>query len=266
MPVEAHLPDGPVLVISPELGDAALSCAALLARVDPVTVLDVFTLEPEPDRPSEWDRACGFGSAKEAIAAREQEEANAFSDSYHEVLAVDLLANRYRDELRSDRDERRLRNAINGWVTRSGACTVVLPAGAGLVPGAVPGVWAKVRSLFGGRRPLVADPDHLWVRDTAATILRAHPSVTVWLYEELPHLQSRRADGAVELFARWYGRTAEPIVMPIDRVVKARRIAVYRSQFPVRFRVRTRRRLVRRVPKTERYWALTPDREVATVS
>ena len=47
---DASAPAGPLLLVSPHLDDAALSCAALLERDEPITVLDVFTLVHEPDR------------------------------------------------------------------------------------------------------------------------------------------------------------------------------------------------------------------------
>jgi hypothetical protein len=245
-----------LLVVSANLGDAALSCAALLDRVDPVTVLDVFTLVPEPDHASEWDRACGFATASDAMAAHEEEEATAFADGFHEVLAVDLLAHRYGGGRRGTVDERRLRDALTDWVHRCGACTVVLPAGAGLVPGSGAGLGARLRALFGGRRSLHVDPDHLWVRDTAAQVLDAHDAVEIWLYDEFPHGRSRHADAAVGLFAGWLRRRAELHIVPVDRAAKARRIGVYSSLAEGWFRMRSPRRIARRIPRTERYWAL----------
>src|SRR5690606_37685452 len=89
-----------------------------------------------PDRLTDWDRRCGFATAKEAMAAREHEEAQSFAGGVHEVLAVDLLAQRYCDELRGAPDVRRLREAVVGWIARTGGGTVVLPAGAGMAAGA----------------------------------------------------------------------------------------------------------------------------------
>jgi hypothetical protein len=247
-----------LLIVSPRLGDAASSCAALLERVDPVTVLDVFTLVPEPDRSTEWDRTCGFSSANDAMAAREQEEAAAFAETFHDVLAVDLLDGRYRDDLHGIVDERRLRDALEGWVSRSGACTVALPAGAGLAAGAGPGIGARLRSLFGGPPILHADPDHLWVRDVVIRVLHDHPQVALWLYDELPHAMSKHADATVALVAQWVDRRAEPRTLRVDRVAKAKRLGAYRSQLSSSFRVRSPRRLVRRLPRVERYWVLEP--------
>lgn len=255
MSADPSVPEGPLLVVSPHMHDAALSCAALLDRGQSVTVLDVCTLVPEPDRSTEWDRRCGFSSAKEAMAVREAEEAEAYADSPHEVLAVDLLEGQYRDDLRGAMDERRLHEAVSGWLDRYGGGTVVLPAGAGLTVGLAPGVWARVRAALSGHRVVHADPDHLWARDVVLQLLRDRPDVRVWLYEELPHCRSRPADAAVDLVAEWSGRRAERVVLRVDRARKAKRLAAYGSQMPAMFRGGLKH-LARRVPPDERYWIL----------
>jgi hypothetical protein len=245
-----------MLVVSPHLDDAALSCAALLDRGDPVTVLDVFTLVPEPDRSTEWDRRCGFAGAKEAMAAREAEESAAFAGTSHEVLAVDLLEGQYRDDLRDLRDERRLRDALLGWVDRHDACTLALPLGAGLTPGSSSSWATRVRSLLRGQRLAYADPDHLWVRDRCLHMLRGRPGVEVWLYEEIPQRWSRPGDAMAGLVAQWSGATVQCVVLPVDRARKAERLGAYTSQLPMIFRRSEGRRVARRLPADERYWVL----------
>jgi hypothetical protein len=247
-------PEGPLLVVSPELGDAALSCGALLDRPEPLTVLDVFTSSPEPDCTTEWDRASGFESARATMAAREHEEAAAFSDTTHEVLAVDLLARRYLAAERDEGDARRLRRALEGWVGRAGPCTVALPAGAGLTAGAAPGMGAWMRGALGGRQPLTASPDHLWVRDVATRVLAPFVEITLVLYEEQPYAQSLGADRAVELFSAWSRRHAAPQSVAVDRARKAERLARYPTLLPT-FHGHGRR-LAARMPAVERYWVL----------
>lgn len=73
-----------LLVISPHLDDAVLGCADLLAECPGSVVLTVFAGGPaDGDVLTEWDAACGFGSAAEAIAQRRIEDALAL-----EVLAA----------------------------------------------------------------------------------------------------------------------------------------------------------------------------------
>jgi LmbE family N-acetylglucosaminyl deacetylase len=251
---DASAPDGPLLIVSPHLDDAALSCAALLDRGAEVTVLDVFTLVPEPDRSTEWDRRCGFASAREAMAAREEEESAAFAGTRHEVLAVDLLDGQYRDDLRDVRDERRFRDALLIWVEQHESATVVLPVGAGLTPGSAIGWWTQLRAFLRGQRVVDADTDHLWVRDTALAMLRDRPEVTVWLYEEIPHRWSRSGAAMAHIVGDWADATTELVVIPVDRARKAERLAQYRSQLPVTFRRAEGRRLSKRIPADERYW------------
>jgi LmbE family N-acetylglucosaminyl deacetylase len=255
---EPTLPEGPILVVSPHLHDAVLSCAAFVERSEPVTVLDVFTVGPEPDLASEWDRRCGFDSGQAATIEREREEAEAFMGTSHEVLATDLLDGRYLSVARGRSDERRLRTAIDDWTRRWSASTVVLPAGAGVHVGLAPSVLTRVRTNVGGPRAAVADPDHLWVRDTALEALRARDDVDLWLYEELPQRFSRRGDTAVDLVARWTDRTARRVDVAIDRRRKADRLATYGSQIGPLLGGDGARpsRLARRVPGNERYWSL----------
>jgi len=65
------------LVVSPHLDDAVLGCGAWIAAHAGTRVLTVFAGAPRGasvSGPTEWDAACGFGSAAEAIAARRAED------------------------------------------------------------------------------------------------------------------------------------------------------------------------------------------------
>ena len=54
----------PVVVVSPHLDDAVLSCGQLLAASREAIVLTVFSAGPDEGAPlTDWDRACGFVSA-----------------------------------------------------------------------------------------------------------------------------------------------------------------------------------------------------------
>lgn len=65
----------PLLVISPHLDDAALSCGWRLAAHPGSVVATVCTASPGRTTPlTGWDRECGFGSAAEAMAARREED------------------------------------------------------------------------------------------------------------------------------------------------------------------------------------------------
>ena len=66
---------GPLLVISPHLDDAVLSCASVVARHPGTWVVTVFAGMPDdPHRITPWDMAAGFGSAQEAMTVRRAED------------------------------------------------------------------------------------------------------------------------------------------------------------------------------------------------
>src|SRR5436305_1067911 len=60
------LREEPLLLVSPHPDDAALSCAALLARVEPIDVLTVFAGSPDPPSQGSWDRVTGFVDSTES--------------------------------------------------------------------------------------------------------------------------------------------------------------------------------------------------------
>jgi LmbE family N-acetylglucosaminyl deacetylase len=67
-----------LLVISPHLDDAVLSCGQALAACPGSTVLTVFAGVPRAAQQStDWDRRCGFASAAEAMACRRGEDERA---------------------------------------------------------------------------------------------------------------------------------------------------------------------------------------------
>jgi LmbE family N-acetylglucosaminyl deacetylase len=71
-------PLGRVMVISPHLDDAVFSCGELLSAHPRATVATIFAGTPPAGRATtDWDRACGFRSACEAMVARRNEDASA---------------------------------------------------------------------------------------------------------------------------------------------------------------------------------------------
>ena len=64
-----------MLVISPHLDDAVFGCGRLIAAHPGSVVVTVFAGVPrDPERLTEWDAACGFRSAAEAVATRRRED------------------------------------------------------------------------------------------------------------------------------------------------------------------------------------------------
>lgn len=79
---------------------------------------------------------------------------------------------------------------------------------------------------------MLANPDHLVVRDTALAVL-GDQDVEIWLYEELPYLWGRPADAEVRRLARKFGVASSLDELACDRHAKQRRIAAYSSQLDV---------------------------------
>lgn len=69
-----------LVVVSPHLDDAVLSCGQVLAAHPGSTVVTLFAGFPAPDAPlTEWDQRCGFPNGEQAVAHRREEDRIALS-------------------------------------------------------------------------------------------------------------------------------------------------------------------------------------------
>jgi LmbE family N-acetylglucosaminyl deacetylase len=246
------LRDGPLLLLSPHPDDAALSCAALLARQAPIDVFTVFMGRPDPPRQGSWDRQTGFPSSAVSIPARVVEEQTAFAGTPHRVELLDLHESQYLDGARDPHDARVLAAAISSWLERTGGGVVAVPAGAGRAPGRVR---HRLRRLVGATLP-AQHPDHLFVRDAALAEVLPRPDARPLLYEEFPYRWGAPADGVVRRIAREHGRSADLVTVEVDRRAKVDRIGIYSSQVgPLTVRGR-RIDVEESLPTDERYWLL----------
>ena len=222
------LPDGPLLLLAPHFDDAALSCAALLEREEPIDVVTVFAGGPEPPRQGWWDELCGFAGSDESLPARKAEERAAIG-ARHRLSFLPLLDMQYVEGRRTGADAQAIVAAVTQWVARTGGGHVAIPAGAG-----------ARRRLLRRSAGITPHPDHVLARDA---VLEARPaSVVPLLYEELPY-----ASGGAPA-----GLRAEPFAVPVDPVAKARRIALYASQLQFLEGLHE----PQNVPSHERYWLL----------
>jgi LmbE family N-acetylglucosaminyl deacetylase len=236
-----------LLVLSPHFDDAALSCAALLARRRPVDVATVFAGTPTRPVQSTWDRQAGFRDSTDAMRARRQEEETAFAGSGHRLRALDLLDVSYLAGRRDAADERALQTFVTAWFDEEPSGVVAVPAGAGRRRGTA-GIRAR-RAL--GLEPLAQHPDHLFVRDVVLHMLP--PERIVVLYEEMPYCFGKGADDEASRVLG--GRDVDSVVLPVDRVAKAQRIAAYRTQIGM---LRGRIASAEHLPVGERYWIGRP--------
>lgn len=115
-----------LLVISPHLDDAVLSCAEAIFHARRATVLTVFAgTPPDGGMLTDWDSRSGFISAREAIAARREEDAAAMSRLGAEPVWLDFLDSQYGDTPSADAIAEAIHRVVRGVAPR----TVLLPAG-----------------------------------------------------------------------------------------------------------------------------------------
>jgi hypothetical protein len=246
-------PSGALLVVSPHFDDAALSCAALLDRGEPVDVLTVFSGAPNPPQRGWWDERCGFASSAESVPARLREDEHALASGGHRIRLLDLLELQHFEGPRPAADADRIAAAVRGWLAEVHEGTVALPAGAGWAPR-----WLPPRLAKKLREPRGPEPhqDHVFTREA---LLQADlDDASLILYEELPYLWGGSAARAARRAASAHGHRAHLEVAPVDRERKAQRLVAYTSQIPHISPPEGRLDSPTVLPPTERYWRLRP--------
>jgi LmbE family N-acetylglucosaminyl deacetylase len=122
-------PEPSVLVISPHLDDAVLSCAEAItvaARDAAVTVLTVFAGTPDDGgMQTDWDSRSGFSSAREAMAARRAEDAAALAILGAAPCWLDFLDSQYGAPAPADAIAAELERVARQRLPR----TILFPAG-----------------------------------------------------------------------------------------------------------------------------------------
>jgi LmbE family N-acetylglucosaminyl deacetylase len=84
-----------IVVVSPHLDDAVLSCWSLLSRPGPVRVVTVFAGEPPPGTLAEWDELTGASDSRERVRERIAEDQAALSLAGCEGVYLDFLDEQY---------------------------------------------------------------------------------------------------------------------------------------------------------------------------
>jgi len=193
-----------MLVISPHLDDAVLSCGCLLASHPGSTVLTVFAgTPPDAQRLTAWDERCGFRSAEEAVAARRREDLAALAQLGAHAQWLDFCDGQY-------------------------GCTPALDELAVTLEAALLELLPDV-VLY----PLgLHHADHLLVHDATAVALRALSGAIALAYEDVPYramhgeLQQRlsalASSGLCSTPARLHADAAQPL--------KSRALQAYASQ------------------------------------
>lgn len=199
-----------LIVLSPHLDDAVLSCGALLATRPGTRVVTVFAgTPPDPDVLTDWDGRCGFRSAAEAMQARREEDRRALERLLAVPVHLDFLDAQYGATPREDR----LRDALARLLAEDDAPEVLLPMG-----------------LF--------HSDHLLVHRAARAAVDAVPGRVAVAWEDVPYrhkpglLQQRLAALAAEGIEATPWSTADDGRDPRAARAKHEALAAYATQLP----------------------------------
>ena len=155
-----------LLVISPHLDDAVLSCGLLIAAHPGTVVCTVFTAPPTENVTTDWDRAAGFADAFEAMRTRQEEDREALG--LLSAKAVHLLFCDAQYHASPDQDT--LIDALSQAFSGTRPTVVLMPLG-----------------LF--------HSDHVLVAGACLALMGRQPATTFIAYEDVPY---RRMDGVVQ--------------------------------------------------------------------
>lgn len=214
-----------LLVLSPHLDDAALSCASLIAASDDVTVVTLFAGRPPDGRLSDWDRL-SFGPGDDPMRQRQAEDRRALRTLGAAAVHLDHIESAY-----GAVDDEALRNDIRSCLQRLRPSQVLIPLGLG-------------------------HPNHVQAQRASWPLLAEFTLIEWLLYAELPYaveapevLRDRLA-----MMERECGELSE--LSSARRRRRGRKviaICLYRSQVHALGRARLRRAL-----NPERYWRVRP--------
>jgi LmbE family N-acetylglucosaminyl deacetylase len=86
----------PIVIVSPHLDDAVLSCGQLMAGRPDAVVVTIFAGAPPDDGwLKDYDRKCGFRTSHEAVLARREEDVRALARLHALPRHLDFLDNQY---------------------------------------------------------------------------------------------------------------------------------------------------------------------------
>lgn len=146
-----------LVIASPHLDDAVLSCGQLMAGRPECVIASVFTGAPDDDTLTDFDRRSGFESSTQAMLMRRDEDDAACRVLRAKPARFGLIDNQYRS---CAADVVRIVDVLVELIGRVDAYELLAPLG-------------------------LAHPDHVAVSE-AALLIAANTPIDVYLYEELP--------------------------------------------------------------------------------
>lgn len=199
-----------IVVASPHLDDAVLSCGQFLAGRPDAHLVTVFAGEPPTDVSTTFDRNSGFQTAQQAIYARRLEDERAAKRLHAHAVHLAFVDNQYRDLLSLGLSVDDLAGGLFTALDRVQQRTLLAPLG-------------------------IEHPDHMLV-STAALLCLLDPDVDVVFYEELPgrvlwpEQAAARLASITEQIAPLGLRLDLTFVGTGPMAAKARAVDEYRSQ------------------------------------
>jgi LmbE family N-acetylglucosaminyl deacetylase len=220
----------PVLIVSPHLDDAVLSCGRLIAEHPGTVVVTVFGGWPSAQAGvTTWDSDCGFRPGDDPIAARRAEDEQALALLDASARWLDFVDSQY-TQAATDVDA--IAAALDAALAAAAPRTVIGPLG-------------------------ISHPDH---RTSAAAVmaLKLQSRTIDWLvyqealYRLAPAAEQRQALATLT----GEGLSLDPVVPALDPGPERKRaaIACYRSQ--VRGLLRRRVPALVEATTPERYWRI----------
>ncbi len=220
---------GALMVLSPHLDDGVFSCGDLLSLAPGATVVTVFAAAPSvADVLPEWDAAAGFANARQAIAARREEDRQALELLHAQPCWLEFCDSQYGVAP----DAARVAAALAAVMQKQGPDSVLMPAG-----------------LF--------HADHQLTHRAALMVRREHACLNWLMYEDALY---RRIAGLLQQRLAMLlesGIDATPVAFdtPGNSTIKRRAVRCYRSQ--LRALTTAGRPGHRDLATAERYWRLT---------
>lgn len=194
----------PLVIVSPHLDDAVLSCGQLMAGRPDCVVITLFAGVPANHRRvTSYDVNCGFSSAAHAQHERWVEDDAALARLAARPVRFDFTDDQYGEGC----DEHALAQTLIGAIRAIGPAEMIGPLG-------------------------LAHPDHHRARRAYQQAVRALPMVTPWVYEDMPS-RVLWPEMVPEAFAWWAGMgwdAEQHFAGTGPRDVKEAAIGCYRSQ------------------------------------
>jgi LmbE family N-acetylglucosaminyl deacetylase len=156
---------GPVLVISPHLDDAVLSCGQLIGMCERTTIATVLAGFPAGVHGGWSGRTTGLPIAREANSRRREEDLLASHRLGARSVWFDILAQEYCPSPPPFERLARIHEAVATAIATTGARTVCLPLG-------------------------VTHPDHVAVSDAVIQVALSS-KLTFFVYMDMPYGQAR---------------------------------------------------------------------------